>query len=99
MRAFANGRLWIGIAVSVVCLWLAVHSLPLAVVLQELAQARYVWLFPAIGLQLLAVVAQPSAGSYYSGNQNAWRTFSGLRVSAISSPTSFRFASGSRLAL
>ncbi|HVC32589.1 MAG TPA: lysylphosphatidylglycerol synthase transmembrane domain-containing protein [Chloroflexota bacterium] len=58
MTFFRSWQFWLGIAVSLVCLWLAVRDVPLGDLGHALAGARYIWLVPAIALQLLAVVAR-----------------------------------------
>src|SRR5437588_11828321 len=58
-RGFVSSiRFWIGLLVSVLCLWIAIQPVPIALLAQSLADARYVWLVPALGLQFLAVVAR-----------------------------------------
>ena len=51
-------RFWIGIGLSLLCLWLALRNVPFADLGRALAQARYVWLVPAIVLEVLAVAAR-----------------------------------------
>src|SRR5579863_7958296 len=57
-RVLGSAKVWLGTIVSLVCLWLAIRPVPFAVLAQVLASAHYVWLLPAIGLQLVAVVAR-----------------------------------------
>jgi hypothetical protein len=46
------------VAISGLCLWLALKDVPLQVLEGALAHADYLWLAPAVGLQLLAVLAR-----------------------------------------
>lgn len=55
LRSF---RLWMGLAVSGACLWLAVRSVPIVDVGNSLAGGNYVWLVPAVVLQLSAIVTR-----------------------------------------
>jgi uncharacterized protein (TIRG00374 family) len=53
-----NWRLWIGIAVSVLSLYLAVRGVDLRGLLEALGQVQYVWLLPAVGLLIFAMLAR-----------------------------------------
>jgi len=44
-----RGKVWLGVAVSAVLLWVAVRGVSLDEVLQQLRQVRPVWLVPVIG--------------------------------------------------
>ncbi len=46
-------RLWIGIGLSLLCLWLATRNIRLSEVLQVLARANYAFVFIALGLVLV----------------------------------------------
>ncbi len=56
MRAVASPKFWIGIGISVACLWLAIRDVPFSEFGRSLASASYIWLLPAIVLQFLAVL-------------------------------------------
>ncbi|MGH2461978.1 MAG: lysylphosphatidylglycerol synthase transmembrane domain-containing protein [Chloroflexota bacterium] len=58
MRGLINAKTLIGVAISLVCLWLALRDVPLGDLGQAMAGGNYVWLIPAIGLQLLSVLAR-----------------------------------------
>ncbi len=58
MAMLRKSRLWIGIGLSLLCLWLALRNVPFADLGRALAQTRYVWLVPAIVLEVLAVAAR-----------------------------------------
>ena len=46
-------QLGVGIAISVVCLWLALRTVPFFQLIQALTQANYLWLIPAVILALI----------------------------------------------
>ena len=48
--------LWLGIGVSLLCLWLAVRNVSFIELKDSLSSARYVWLLPAV-VTVLASVA------------------------------------------
>jgi len=54
-KLFSSRRFWIGIAISLVCLWLAIRNVPFAEFSQVITRANYLWLIPAILLQLGAI--------------------------------------------
>lgn len=56
MGALRNRRLWVGVVVSLLCLWLAFRDVTVPDLGRALAGFRYFWLFPAFGLQILAIV-------------------------------------------
>lgn len=58
MTILAAGRLWIGIAISALCLWLALREVPFGSLAQSVAGAQYAWLLPAIALLLLSILAR-----------------------------------------
>jgi len=47
--------MWLGIAFSLLCLWLAFRRVPFSALGEALSRADYLWLVPAFGLHLLAV--------------------------------------------
>jgi glycosyltransferase 2 family protein len=49
---------WLGIGISLLCLWLAARSVSYTELKDALRSARYVWLIPAVALVLLSVVAR-----------------------------------------
>jgi uncharacterized protein (TIRG00374 family) len=49
---------WLGIALSLLCLWLALRSVSFAELKESLSSARYVWLFPAVVAVILSVLAR-----------------------------------------
>lgn len=51
-------QLWLGIAISLLFLWLALRGLHLGEVWAALREARYVWLLPGVAAYFLAVVAR-----------------------------------------
>ncbi len=58
MRTLRSWRFWLGMAISGLCLWLALKDVPLQTLKGALTQADYLWLAPAVALQLLAVLAR-----------------------------------------
>ena len=58
MSLVKNWRFWLGLAISVVCLWLALRSVPLAELSRLLAGMNALWILPIIILQLLAVITR-----------------------------------------
>jgi len=58
MSALRRPRFWIGVAIGVLCLWLALRNVPFADLGHALAGVRYAWLLPAAALQLLGVLAR-----------------------------------------
>lgn len=58
MSSLASLRFWIGIAISLLCLWLAVREVPFAELGHSLATANYLLLLPAIVLQFLGILAR-----------------------------------------
>jgi uncharacterized protein (TIRG00374 family) len=58
MRILRSWRFWLGLAISGLCLWLALKDVPLAELQGVLATARYAWLAPAVVVQLLAVLTR-----------------------------------------
>lgn len=55
---FRSGRFWLGISVSLVCLWLAARNVSFVDFTVSLASARYLWLLPAVVSGVLGVVAR-----------------------------------------
>ncbi len=55
---FVSPGVWLGILVSLVCLWLAFRKVPFPTLGEALAHAGYLWLLPAVALHLLAVWAR-----------------------------------------
>jgi hypothetical protein len=53
-----NWRLWIGILVSLLCLYLAARGIEWENLLEALGQVRYEWLLPALGLLVLAMIGR-----------------------------------------
>jgi len=53
-----NWRLWIGILVSLVCLYLAARGIHFHSLLEALGQVQYLWLLPALGLLVFAMLAR-----------------------------------------
>jgi uncharacterized protein (TIRG00374 family) len=51
-------RVWIGVAISLVGLWLALHGVDFRKLGQALAGANYWWLIPALVIHLLSVVTR-----------------------------------------
>jgi uncharacterized protein (TIRG00374 family) len=49
---------WLGIGLSLICLWLAVRSVSFAELKESLKSARYVWLLPAVAATLLSVLTR-----------------------------------------
>jgi len=58
MKLVRSPRFWIGILISLLCLWLAFRKVPLAEFGAALAQANYLWLIPAVVAQFLAVFSR-----------------------------------------
>lgn len=58
MKLFLSPRLWLGIAISLFCLWLAMRDVPFSELAEALGSANYVWLLPVIVLQVLATAAR-----------------------------------------
>jgi uncharacterized protein (TIRG00374 family) len=58
MSLLKNWRFWLGLAISAVCLWLALRSVPLAELPRLMAGMNLVWLAPIVLLQLLAVITR-----------------------------------------
>ena len=60
-----RGKVWLGVAVSVVLLWVAVRGVSLDEVLHQLRQVRPLWLVPVIASIFLQVLADghPLAGA------------------------------------
>jgi uncharacterized protein (TIRG00374 family) len=55
---FASPGVWLGILVSLICLWLAFRKVPFSSLGDALAHAAYWWLLPAVVLHLIAVWAR-----------------------------------------
>jgi uncharacterized membrane protein YbhN (UPF0104 family) len=55
---FASPGIWLGILVSLICLWLAFRKVPFSSLGDALAHAAYWWLLPAVVLHLIAVWAR-----------------------------------------
>src|SRR2546421_2076342 len=53
-----NWRLWLGCAISILCLWVALRHVPLVELGHSLGRANILWWLPAVGLQLLSVFAR-----------------------------------------
>ena len=58
MAMLRSIRFWVGGCLSLVCLWLAVRNVPFVDFAHYLTGANYIWLLPAVVLQLLAVVVR-----------------------------------------
>ena len=58
MRTLLNWRIWPGILISLICLWLALRTVPFSDLGGLLAKANYLWLLPAIIAQCFAVVTR-----------------------------------------
>lgn len=58
MSLLNNWRLWLGCAISILCLWLALRHVPLVELGHSVGRASILWWLPAVGLQLLSVVAR-----------------------------------------
>jgi hypothetical protein len=58
MTTFRTVRFWLGIGVSVLCLWLAVRHLPWGELWYAVRHAHYAWLVPAMLFQVWAVLAR-----------------------------------------
>jgi glycosyltransferase 2 family protein len=58
MRLVRSPRFWIGIAISVIALWLAVRDVPLEEFSTALRQASYGWLIPAVIIQYFAILGR-----------------------------------------
>ncbi|MCL4465938.1 MAG: flippase-like domain-containing protein [Chloroflexi bacterium] len=58
MRSIASGQFWLGIATSLLCLWLALRTVPFDGLSNTLAGAQYGWLLPAIVLHMLSIAAR-----------------------------------------
>ena len=58
MRTLRSWRFWLGMAISGLCLWLALKDVPVPTLKAALGRADYLWLAPAVALQLLAVAAR-----------------------------------------
>ena len=58
MTILRTVRFWLGIGVSVGCLWLAMRHLPFAELWHAVRHAHYVWLVPAALFQVWAVIAR-----------------------------------------
>lgn len=55
MDMIRSRRFWFGIAVSALCLWLAVRAVPFGDFADALQHANYLWLIPAVIFQFFAV--------------------------------------------
>lgn len=49
---------WIGLLISAICLWLAMRNIPFHELGQILVEANYIWLIPAILIQVVAVIVR-----------------------------------------
>lgn len=58
MSVLRKPRFWVGIAISALCLWLALREVPFVDLGRSLAGARYLWLLPAVAIQLATVVVR-----------------------------------------
>ena len=58
MKSLLNWRIWLGIAVSAVSLWLAGRNIPLSEFWDYLGQVNYLWLLPGVPCILFATVAR-----------------------------------------
>ncbi len=58
MKLLRSPRFWVGILISLVCLWLAFRKVPLAEFGSALAKANYLWLIPAVVAQYFAVLTR-----------------------------------------
>ncbi len=55
METLRSWRFWLGITLSLVCLWLALRAVPFGDFMSVLQKANYLWLVPAVLIQFLAV--------------------------------------------
>lgn len=55
-RYLLNWRVWIGIAFSVLCLWLAIRDIPFNEFWDQLGSVDYIWLIPGVICILLATL-------------------------------------------
>ncbi|MCL5958011.1 MAG: flippase-like domain-containing protein [Chloroflexi bacterium] len=51
-------RLLAGLAIGLLAIWVAVHNVPIDELAIPVSKARFIWLVPAVGLQLLSIVAR-----------------------------------------
>ena len=58
MKSLVNGKTLVGVAISVACLWLALRNVPLGDLGRVLAGGQYVWVIPALVLQLVSIVTR-----------------------------------------
>jgi uncharacterized protein (TIRG00374 family) len=58
MKLLSNWRFWVGCTISLLCLWLALHHVPLAEVGHLVARANRLWLLLAVAFQLSGVLAR-----------------------------------------
>lgn len=58
MNAMKSWKLWIGVLISIVFLWLALRGLSIAEVLSVLPGLNYWWLVPGVGVYFLGVWAR-----------------------------------------
>ena len=66
-------QLTIGVAISVICLWLALRSVPFQELTSVLGQANYFWLIPSIFLLFIATLIRAAR----------WQVLLGKRVSLV----------------
>jgi uncharacterized protein (TIRG00374 family) len=58
MKTLKSPQFWIGIAISVLCLWLALRKVQFQTFSDALQNANFVWIFAAVLIQFLAVVTR-----------------------------------------
>jgi uncharacterized protein (TIRG00374 family) len=58
MAILRTGRVWLGVGLSLLCLWLAVRHMPWAELRHALVGANYIWLVPALACQIWTVMAR-----------------------------------------
>ena len=58
MSFIKSYRFWIGILISLVCLWLAIKDIPVQTMAGSIGSAAYLWLIPAFAAQILAVLTR-----------------------------------------
>lgn len=58
MKMLRDWRFWLGMIISIICLWLALRNVPFDRLYDSFKRADYVWLIAAVAIQVLAVYAR-----------------------------------------
>src|SRR5438105_3882526 len=69
MKTLRNWRVWLGIGISAVCLWLALRAVNFPELGNMLAKANYIWLIPAFLAQFIAIVVRSQRWVVLLGNK------------------------------